>query len=121
MRQLSLCFCLTGIAHEFHQTDRAIALSITLTLAFRPVGALIFGFLADRFGRRGPLMLALVFYSVIELFSGLAPNYVTFLTKWATSSRWECSFKRITEKQGVVFLELEERSAVETTQLELTL
>jgi hypothetical protein len=40
------------------------------------------------------------------------PDYVTFLTKWATSSRWECSFKRITEKQGVVFLELEERSAV---------
>ena len=72
-------FCLTGIAHEFHQTDRSIALSITLTLAFRPVGALIFGFLADRFGRRGPLMLALVFYSVIELFSGLAPNYATFL------------------------------------------
>ena len=71
-------FCLTGIAHEFHQTDRAIALSITLTLALRPVGALIFGFLADRFGRRGPLMLALVFYSVIELLSGLAPNYLTF-------------------------------------------
>jgi hypothetical protein len=40
------------------------------------------------------------------------PDYVAFLTKWATSSGWECSFKRITEKQGVVFLELEERSAV---------
>jgi hypothetical protein len=38
------------------------------------------------------------------------PEYVTFLTKWAKSSTWECSFKRITEKQGVVFLELEERS-----------
>src|SRR6266851_7334563 len=72
-------FCLTGIAQEFHQSDRAIALSITLTLAFRPVGAFIFGYLADQFGRRGPLMLALVFYSVIELLSGLAPNYVTFL------------------------------------------
>jgi hypothetical protein len=31
-------FCLTGIAQEFHQSDRAIALSITMTLAFRPVG-----------------------------------------------------------------------------------
>ena len=72
-------FCLTAIAREFHQSDRAIALSITLTLAFRPVGAFIFGFLADRFGRRGPLMLALVFYSVIELLSGLAPTYTTFL------------------------------------------
>ena len=38
------------------------------------------------------------------------PDYVTFLTKWAKSSTWECSFKRISEKQGVVFLELEERS-----------
>jgi SHS family lactate transporter-like MFS transporter len=72
-------FCLTAIAHDFHHSDRSIALSITLTLAFRPVGAFIFGALADRFGRRGPLMLALVFYAVIEIFSGLAPNYVTFL------------------------------------------
>jgi hypothetical protein len=38
------------------------------------------------------------------------PAYVTFLTKWAKSSTWDCSFKRITENQGVVFLELEERS-----------
>ena len=72
-------FCLTAIAREFHQTDRAIALSITLTLAFRPVGAFIFGALADKYGRRGPLMLALVFYSMIEVLSGLAPNYMTFL------------------------------------------
>jgi SHS family lactate transporter-like MFS transporter len=72
-------FCLTAIAREFHQTDHAIALSITLTLAFRPVGAFIFGALADKYGRRGPLMLSLVFYSVIEVFSGLAPNYACFL------------------------------------------
>lgn len=37
-------------------------------------------------------------------------DYVSFLTTWAASSEWECSFKRITEKEGVVFLELEERS-----------
>ncbi len=40
------------------------------------------------------------------------PDYVNFLTNWATSSEWECSFKRITETAGLVFLELEERSAV---------
>ena len=40
------------------------------------------------------------------------PEYVDFLTNWATSSEWECSFKRITETDGLVFLELEERSAV---------
>ena len=39
-------------------------------------------------------------------------DYVTFLTNWAASSEWECSFKRITEASGVVFLELEERSRV---------
>lgn len=40
------------------------------------------------------------------------PDYVDFLTGWATSSQWECSFKRITEADGRVFLELEERSAI---------
>ncbi len=40
------------------------------------------------------------------------PEYVEFLTKWATASAWECSFKRITESDGVVFLELEERSKI---------
>lgn len=40
------------------------------------------------------------------------PDYVEFLTNWATSSEWECSFKHITESGGRVFLELEERSEV---------
>ncbi len=38
--------------------------------------------------------------------------YVAFLTGWASSSEWECTFKRITEHDGLVFLELEERSVV---------
>src|SRR5213082_3754855 len=70
---------LTAIARDFGKSDAAIALSITLTLLFRPVGALIFGLLADRYGRKLPLMIDLVFYSVIEVLTGLAPNYVTFL------------------------------------------
>src|ERR1043165_473954 len=70
---------LTTIAKEFHRTDKEIALSIALTLGFRPVGAFIFGFLADRYGRRLPLMIDLVFYSVVEILSGLAPNYATFM------------------------------------------
>jgi SHS family lactate transporter-like MFS transporter len=72
-------FALTSIAQEFGKSDAAIALSITLTLAFRPVGAFIFGLMADRYGRRLPLMINLVFYSIIEVLSGLAPNYTTFL------------------------------------------
>src|SRR5438270_6272761 len=70
---------LTAIATEFHKTDKEIALSLTVTLAFRPVGAFIFGLLADRYGRRLPLMIDLVFYSIVEVLSGLAPSYWTFL------------------------------------------
>jgi len=70
---------LTAIAKEFHKTDKEIALSLALTLGFRPVGALIFGLLADRYGRRLPLMIDLVFYSIVEVLTGLAPNYVTFM------------------------------------------
>jgi SHS family lactate transporter-like MFS transporter len=70
---------LTAIAQEFHKSDAEIAASITLTLAFRPVGAFIFGLLADRYGRRLPLMLDLVFYSLVEVLSGLAPSYWSFM------------------------------------------
>jgi SHS family lactate transporter-like MFS transporter len=71
--------CLTAIAEEFHKPDRAIALTLTVTLAFRPLGALLFGLLADRYGRRLPMMLDLVFFSVVEVLSGLAPSYTIFL------------------------------------------
>src|SRR5918911_1745935 len=72
-------FTLTAIAQEFGKTDAELALTLTVTLAFRPVGAFIFGLLADRYGRRLPLMIDLVFYSIVEVLSGLAPNYTTFL------------------------------------------
>src|SRR6266851_4300110 len=70
---------LTAIGKEFGKSDAAIALSLMLTLLFRPVGAFIFGLLADRYGRKLPLMIDLVFYSVVEVLTGLAPNYTTFL------------------------------------------
>lgn len=70
---------LTAIARDFGITRVEAAFSITLTLAFRPVGAFIFGLLADRYGRRLPLMANLVFFSVVEVLSGLAPDFRTFL------------------------------------------
>ena len=70
---------LTAIAREFGRPDKDIALSLALTLGFRPVGALIFGLLADRYGRRPPLMIILIYYSIIEVLTGLAPNYMTFM------------------------------------------
>jgi SHS family lactate transporter-like MFS transporter len=72
-------FSLTAIAQEFHHSDAEIALSITLTLMFRPVGAFIFGLMADRYGRRLPLMIDLVFYSVVEVATGFAHSFTTFL------------------------------------------
>ena len=72
-------FALTAIAKEFNKTDAELALTITITLAFRPVGAFIFGLMADRYGRKLPLMIDLVFFSIVEVLSGLAPNYTVFL------------------------------------------
>ena len=72
-------FCLIPIRNEFNRDDTAIALSIGLTLAFRPVGAFLFGLIADRYGRRLPLMLDLVFYSLVEVATGFSPNFTTFL------------------------------------------
>ena len=72
-------FSLTAIGQEFHRSDAEIALSLTLTLAFRPVGAFIFGLIADRYGRRIPLMIDLVFYSVVEVLTGFAHSFTTFL------------------------------------------
>src|SRR5205807_7659538 len=63
----------------FHESDAKMALATTFTLMFRPVGAFLFGLMADRYGRRLPLMLDLIFYSVVEVLSGLAPNYKTFI------------------------------------------
>lgn len=50
-----------------------------MTLALQPVGALLFGLLADRFGRRIPLMANVIYFSVIELLFGFAPNYTVFM------------------------------------------
>src|SRR5258707_9702224 len=72
-------FSLTAIAQEFHRSDTEIALSITLTLMFRPVGAFIFGLMADRYGRCLPLMIDLVFYSLVEVLTGFAHSFTTFL------------------------------------------
>jgi len=74
-----LVFVLPSVAHDFGVDVPAVALTITVTLAFRPLGALIFGLIADRYGRRLPLMIDLVFYAVIEVLSGFAPSYTSFL------------------------------------------
>ncbi len=72
-------FCLTAIAADMHKTDAQISLIITATMLARPLGGLIFGYLADKYGRRGPLMINMAAYAVAGVLSGLAPNYTVLL------------------------------------------
>ncbi|HZR37748.1 MAG TPA: MFS transporter [Nevskia sp.] len=71
--------CLAAIADDFHVKIHDVALGISLTLAMRPLGALFFGWLAEKFGRRPILMLNVVSYSVFELASAFAPDLTTLL------------------------------------------
>lgn len=71
-------FVVIHISSDFKVTVPAVALAITVTLMMRPVGALIFGLLADRFGRRVPLMIDIIFYSLIELLTAFSPNFTIF-------------------------------------------
>jgi SHS family lactate transporter-like MFS transporter len=74
-----LTFILAPIAKEFGTTIPAIAFTISASLMTRWIGAIIFGLLADRFGRRVPLIINILYYSLIEVLSGLAPSYRIFL------------------------------------------
>ena len=74
-----LTLVLDDVAHAFGKSRTQVALAITLTLAMRPVGAVIFGLMADRWGRRLPLMLNVIFYAVISVLCGLAPTYGVFI------------------------------------------
>lgn len=74
-----MVFVLRDIAAEFNTKIPAVAVAITLTLAMRPLGALIFGRLADKFGRRPTLMVNIACYSLLELLSGFSPNLMTLI------------------------------------------
>lgn len=71
-------FLYDSLAAAFHVSKGEIIATVGFTLAMRPLGALIFGILADRYGRRGPLIANVIFFSVMELACGFAPNYATF-------------------------------------------
>jgi SHS family lactate transporter-like MFS transporter len=74
-----LTLVIDDIAKSFGRTRPDIALTLTVALAARPIGAVIFGIMADRLGRRLPLMINVVFYAIVSVLSGLAPNYQVFL------------------------------------------
>ncbi|HEY6338292.1 MAG TPA: MFS transporter, partial [Candidatus Sulfotelmatobacter sp.] len=74
-----LIFCVDALATQFQAKVSTITEAIFLTLAMRPVGALLFGWMADRFGRRPTLMVDIVAYSVFELAAAFAPSLNFFL------------------------------------------
>src|ERR1700735_1143118 len=74
-----LTFCVSAIASQFQAKVSAVTEAVFITLAFRPVGAFLFGLMADRFGRRITLMIDIIAYSVFELASAFAPSLKVFI------------------------------------------
>src|ERR1700683_5489179 len=74
-----LTLCISAIATEFQTQVSAVGGAVSWTLAMRPVGAFLFGMMADRFGRRVTLMVDIIAYSVFELGSAFAPSLKSLL------------------------------------------
>ncbi len=72
-------FLIDTLSHQFGVSKKEIVQTLTATLAMRPVGAILFGLLADRYGRRIPLMANVIYFSVIELLCGFSPNFTFFI------------------------------------------
>lgn len=75
-----LVFVLTSVATAYHVSILTVSTAIMLTLMMRPVGALIFGSIAERIGRKPVLMINIALFSVLELLTAVAPNLGTFMT-----------------------------------------
>ncbi len=73
-----IVFLFDTLAAHFAVSKKEIVATIALTLVMRPVGALLFGTLADRFGRRRPMMLCVAYFSICSVASAFAPTYAAF-------------------------------------------
>ena len=74
-----LVFVFKDVAKSFNTEIETVSWALFLTLAARPIGALIFGLAADKFGRRPTLMVDIILFSILEFASGFAPNLWTFM------------------------------------------
>src|ERR1700744_3730021 len=74
-----LVFLVETLAKNFHVGKGDIVWTITLTLAMRPVGAILLGALADRYGRRRPLIACVLYFSIITALTPYAPGYSAFV------------------------------------------
>lgn len=74
-----LVFLLSDLAEYFNLSITEVSLSLVLTLAVRPIGALLFGRLAEKFGRRPMLMINILLFALFELLSAWSPTFSLFL------------------------------------------
>ena len=74
-----IVFLYDVLARQFGVSKKDIIFTVGITLAMRPIGALLFGLLADRYGRRIPLMANVIFFSLVEVLCGFSPSYTFFL------------------------------------------
>ena len=74
-----MVFMFKDISRDLHSSMQVVSTAVLLTLGMRPVGALLFGRLADRFGRKPTLMWNILAYSVLEMLSGFAPSMTALL------------------------------------------
>lgn len=74
-----LVFVIKDIAKEFSTDVKAVTFTLFLTLAMRPLGAFLFGVIADRYGRRPTLMANILFYSIVEFACGFAPSLTVLI------------------------------------------
>src|SRR5438445_2988280 len=72
-------FLVDTLANNFHVGKKEVVFTITLTLAMRPVGALLFGSLADRFGRKIPLIVCVLYFSIVTALSAFVPTFSLFV------------------------------------------
>jgi SHS family lactate transporter-like MFS transporter len=74
-----MVFMFEDIARDLHSSTQVVVTAVLLTLGMRPIGAFVFGRLADRFGRKPALTWNIIAFSVLEMASGFAPTMTTLL------------------------------------------
>src|SRR5229473_5991976 len=67
------------IAKEFDVPLTAVTIVFTLTLGMRLVGATAAGWLGDRIGRKTPLMISILWYSICNFIAGFSPTFLFLL------------------------------------------
>jgi SHS family lactate transporter-like MFS transporter len=72
-------FLFDALSSHFHVSKADVVYTLTVTLAMRPVGALVFGSLADRFGRKSLLIICVLYFSTMTVLSGLSVNFTMFV------------------------------------------